>query len=149
MMIRSESGFTLVECMISMMIFAVGFTAIITMQTMSTKINVKSRGMTEAVVVSQNKIEELSGRLYTHPDLVDLVTGAGAGAAGLNVFPATAGDANNADHTDASNPRYIVYWNVQDNAPYVDTKTIRVIVRWSEKDVFFNFPIDYVKAKGV
>lgn len=146
-----ESGFTLVEVLISLMIFAVGILAVINMQLFSTAYNVKSRGMTEGIVVAQNKIEELSALPYTDADLTDRTTGAnvgGVGDLGLDDFPSNDLAVNNADHTDAADPKYTVYWNVQDDAPFNDTKLIRVIVRWQEKGVFYNFPIDMVKSDG-
>ena len=148
---RAESGFTLVEVLISMMIFAIGILAIINMQIISASTNVKSRGMTEGVIAVQNKIEDLSALAYTHPDLTDRTAGAnvgGIGAAGLNDFPQTAADLDNADHTDVTNPRYSIFWNVEDDMPFTDTKTIRIIVRWNDKGLFQNFSVDMVKSDG-
>lgn len=148
---RCEHGFTLVEVLISLLIFAFGILAVINMQLISTSYNVKSRGMTEGIIIAQNKIEELSSLPYTNADLTDRTTGAnvgGIGSLGLNDFPTNDVVANNADHTDATDPKYTIYWNVQDDAPFTDTKLIRVIVRWQDKGVFYNFPIDMVKSDG-
>jgi prepilin-type N-terminal cleavage/methylation domain-containing protein len=148
---RNEQGFTLVEVLISLAIFAFGILAVINMQLLSTSINVKSRGMTEGIVTAQNKIEELSALPYTDALLTDRTTGAnvgGIGAAGLDDFPATDADVDNADHSDFTAPRYSIFWNVEDDTPFTDTKTIRVIVRWVDKGVFQNFSIDMVKSNG-
>ena len=143
---HGEQGFTLVEVLISMAIFAFGILAVINMQLLSASINVKSRGMTEGIVVAQNKIEELQSLPFDDAELADTDTN---GALGLDVFPPTDGDADNADHTEpGTNPRYTLFWNVEDNMPFNGTKTVRVIVRWNEKGVFQNFSIDMVKSDG-
>ena len=146
MMKRGEQGFTLVEVLISMAIFSFGILAIINMQLLSTAINVKSRGMTEGIVTAQNKIEELQSLPFNDAELADTDAN---GAAGLDIFPATDAVADNADHTDAvTNPRYTVFWNVENDTPFTGTKTVRVIVRWNSKGVFQNFSIDMVKSDG-
>lgn len=148
---NAESGFTLVEVLVSMVIFSIGILAIINMQLLSASTNVKSRGMTEGIIVAQNTIETLSSLGFTHVDLTDRTTGAnvgGLGAAGLNDFPQTTADVDNADHNDLSNPNYSVFWNVQDDVPFTDTKTIRVIVRWNDRGLFRSFSVDMVKADG-
>lgn len=143
MRISGEKGFTLVEVLISMAIFSIGILAIINMQLLSATTNVKSRGMTEGIIVAQNKIEELQSLSFGNQWLRDTDAN---GVAGMNVFPQTAADADNADHSDLTNPRYAVFWNVEDNMPFNSTKTVRVIVRWSEKGIFRNFSIDMVKS---
>lgn len=148
---NAESGFTLVEVLVSMVIFSIGILAIINMQLLSASTNVKSRGMTEGIIVAQNTIETLSSLGFTHVDLTDRTTGAnvgGLGEAGLNDFPQTTADVDNADHNDLSNPNYSVFWNVQDDVPFTDTKTIRVIVRWNDRGLFRSFSVDMVKADG-
>ncbi len=146
MLNRNEKGFTLIEVLVSMAIFAFGILAIINMQLLSAAINVKSRGMTEGIVAAQNKIEELSSLPFNDAELADTDTN---GAAGLDVFPPTDAAADNADHTDvATNPRYTLFWNVEENKPFTGTKTVRVIVRWNEKGIFQNFSIDMVKSDG-
>ena len=146
MMKRGEQGFTLVEVLISMAIFAFGILAVINMQLLSASINVKSRGMTEGIVIAQNKIEELQSLPFDDADLADTDAN---GALGLDVFPPTDTDADDADHTEAgTNPRYTLFWNVEDDMPFNGTKTVRVIVRWNDKGVFQNFSIDMVKSDG-
>jgi prepilin-type N-terminal cleavage/methylation domain-containing protein len=148
MLNRSEKGFTLIEVLVSMVIFSFGFLAIIKMQILATTINVQARGMTEGVIVAQNKIEELSSLSYTDASLQD---GAGdsAGAAGLDDFPITPASSDKADQfDDVTNTRYTTFWNIVDDSPFNGTKTIRVIVRWANKGVFRSFSIDMVKSNG-
>ena len=150
-MSHKDRGFTLIEVLVSMTIFMFGILAIINMQVISTATNTKSRGMTEGIVVAQNKIEELSALPYTNVDLTDRTTGAnvgGAGAAGLNDFPRTDADVNNADRSDLTDPRYAIFWNIEDNMPFNETKRVRVIVRWVDRGIFQNFSIDMIKSDG-
>ena len=53
-----ERGFTLVEVLVAMVIFAIGILAVINMQYVSSRTNLKSRLITEAAVVAQGKVEE-------------------------------------------------------------------------------------------
>lgn len=148
---RTENGFTLVEVLVSILIFSVGILAVVNMQLISAATNVKSRGMTEGIVAAQNKIEQLRSYSYTDPELVDRTTGAnvgGIGNAGLDDYPPTPTAANTADHSDFSNPVYAVFWNIEDNVPFPSTKTVRVIVRWGEKGLYRNFSVDMIKVDG-
>ncbi len=121
----SEKGFTLIEVLISVAIFSFGVLAIINMQLLSTSINIKARGMTEGVIAAQNLIEDLSLLPYDDP----LLTA-------------------NENHSDLTDPRYSLFWNVVDDVPFEGTKTIRVVVRWDEKGVTSNFEIQMMKANG-
>lgn len=144
-MLMRESGFTLTEVLVAMVVFAVGILAVLNMQLMSTATNVKSRGMTEGIIVAQNKIEELSSLTYNDPELADTD---GNGNAGM-LIPKEAVNVGNADHTDAvTNPRYTLFWNVEDDVPFTDTKTVRVIVLWTDKGINSSFSIEMVKSDG-
>ena len=57
-------------------------------------------------------------------------------------------NAGNADHTDATDPTYTLFWNVENDVPFTDTKTVRVIVSWNEKGVNSSFSIDMMKSDG-
>ena len=144
MMLRDESGFTLSEVLVAMVVFSFGILAVLNMQMMSTATNIKSRGMTEGIIVAQNKIEELSSFTYSDAELTDTD---GNGNAGM-IVPKEAVNAGNADHTDATDPTYTLFWNVENDVPFTDTKTVRVIVSWNEKGVNSSFSIDMMKSDG-
>ncbi|MBF0257944.1 MAG: prepilin-type N-terminal cleavage/methylation domain-containing protein [Desulfamplus sp.] len=67
----SEKGFTLIEIVIAMLIFTVGLLAVGGMQISAIRGNDQAAGFTEALIVGQSKIEELSLLLYTDPLLND------------------------------------------------------------------------------
>lgn len=144
MVLRNENGFTLSEVLVAMVVFLFGILAVLNMQLVSTATNVKSRGMTEGIIVAQNKIEELSMFPYTNTELNDTD---GNGNAGM-LIPKENVTAGNADHTDATDPRYTLFWNVADDIPFTDTKTVRVIVFWRDKGINSSFAIEMVKSDG-
>jgi len=131
---NNDSGFTLVEVMISMAIFAIGVLAIINMQIMSTWTNARARGITDGVVVAQNLMERLSSLSTGSADLQDTNLD---GAAGLDNRTAAS-----ADHSDLTNVDYQLFWNVQDDFPFPDTKFIRVYVVWDDREQTKWFSLD-------
>ena len=149
MMINNKKGFTLVEVLVAMIIFTFGVLAIIKMQMVSQWTNVKARGVTEAIVAAQNAVENISSMAYNDPQIAD------DGAGNLDSIPPTANDLLGApvtapsDGADFTNAQYPVYWNVQDNTPYIGTKTIRVIVRWRDRGLVPTYTMDIVKSDGV
>lgn len=141
---RNEKGFTLLEVLVSMVIFSFGILGVLNMQLLSTTMNVKSRGMTEGVIAAQNKIEELSALDYDNALLLETVLD---GVAGFNNTKEQVID--NADQSDLTDPRYELYWNVANNVPFPNTKKIRVVVRWLQKGVASTFEIYMTKTDGV
>lgn len=148
MVARNQNGFTLVEVLVSMAIFAFGILAVINMQLLSSWTNTKSRYMTEGVVVAQGKIEELMGQPYS-----SILDDNGNGNSDQTVFlDASLDDAGEgvADYSDPGNAStfYNLYWNVREDYPFDGTKTVRVIVRWDEKGLAKTFSLDMLKSDG-
>lgn len=106
---KKEQGFTLIEVLIAITIFAIGLLAVASMQVTSIKGNSYSRRVTEGSNLAQGKLEELSGRAYTDPVLA------------IGTF------------TEDQNG-YILTWEVEDG-PMTNTKAIEIVVRWNEKGV--------------
>lgn len=143
MLKQNNSGFTLIEVLVAMAIFAFGVLAVINMQLVATHTNLKARYMTEGIIVAQSKIEELISRNYDHADLKDELEDSS-----LTVGLKASESLDLLDHKDESHPLYKLGWNVLDDSPFSGTKTVRVVVKWSIKGVAYSFPLDMVKADG-
>jgi hypothetical protein len=92
-----------------MLIFAIGITAAIRTLPVSNTATTRSKNLTTATNLAQQKIEELMGTPFNDADL-------SAGA-----------------HNDQDNPLERIYtrtWNVTDNDPIADMKTVTVTVTY-------------------
>ena len=108
-MLQSEKGIGLVEIIIAMLIFAIGITAAIRTLPVSNAATSRARNLTMSTNLAQQKIEELMGTPFNNADLT-------AGA-----------------HNDQNNPIERIYtrtWNVTDNDPVADMKTVTVTVTY-------------------
>lgn len=121
---NQSSGFTLVEVLIALFVFSIGILGVGAMQLRAMQGNSHARQVSEMTNVAADQIETIAGLAYDDASLLD---GAGAnnGATGLNDLPP-----NNTDGSRmTSDGRYQVFWNVAEDYPLTDSKTVRVIVR--------------------
>jgi len=118
------NGFTLIEVLMAMTIFAIGILAVTSMQIKAIGGNTSAKIQTEETRLATERMERLIGLPYDHGDL-----------------------------DEAGNPHqefhgiYTVAWNVTDNQPITGTKTIRLSVvgdNPNTKPVSLNF----VKGQG-
>jgi len=136
----AEHGFTLTEVLISMLIFAVGVLAVVNMQIMSSMTNSGSRGMTEAVIVAQSTLDQLTALGKSDARLKDRNNN---GAGGLSADTDTSSDGNDQLYAEFKlDSKYRVYWNIQDDYPFTGNKTIRAIVRWSERGIARRYTLE-------
>jgi type IV pilus assembly protein PilV len=153
-----EQGFTLIEILIAITVFAIGILAVGKMQIAAIQGNSRANHLTEAVTLAQSKMEELISLNYNDP-LLDDDDGDGTDQDpdddgiddsdnddfGLN-------DIGNADGTDQyqtpGNLQYNIFWNIAPDEPTTDTKIVRVIVTWrSRGGLTRNVSFDAVKAR--
>jgi prepilin-type N-terminal cleavage/methylation domain-containing protein len=118
----SNEGFTLVEVMIGMAIFLIGFLAIGTMQIAAINGNAGAREATEAATHATDQLETLIALPYA-----SIVSGG----------PETVGDG-----------AYTVRWDVVPDMPLADTKTITVTVDWEHRGPR-SFVVTYIKADNL
>jgi len=100
-----NKGFTLIEVLIAMAIFAVGFLTLASLQTKSITQIASSRMRTEATTVAVESLERLISLPYSHADL----------------------DQQNNPHRLPAGG-YLIEWNIQDDVPVPATKTIVIKV---------------------
>jgi type IV pilus assembly protein PilV len=103
-----EQGSALLEVMVALSILAIGLLAIASMQVAAIRGNSFAGNVTEGTCLASDRLEKLMSQKYDNADLT-------AGA-----------------HTDPSPPSgYTISWNVTDDSPLSDTKTITLTVIWS------------------
>ena len=142
---NNEKGFTLLEVIAAISILSVGLLAVASMQGSIIKGNRFAGGVTEATSWASDQMEKLMVLPYDHADLVD-TDGDGTGEDndgdgvdddggdfGLEdtVYPQ---DVTTADHR-VTQGRYIVYWNIAVDIEANDTKTVNVIVTWTDHGI--------------
>lgn len=116
----SNRGFTLLEVMIAMAIFVIGFLAVGSMQVSAIRGNGGAREATEAATRATDQLETLIALPY------DRIVSGG---------PVTQG-------------AYTVSWNVADDTPLPNVKTITVTVNWLDRGDR-SFVATYMKANNI
>lgn len=162
-----QEGFTLIEVMVALVIFAVGILAVNTMQIKSIQTNTSAGGMTQAMTLAQDKVEELMVLNIGHVAFID------TDADGTNQdiqIPLDGIDDDggffglcdplpppgvspripdfNARPPDFQEVKgiYNVCWNVALSYPSKKSTTIRVVVTWNERGRDRFVFLDYVKS---
>lgn len=116
----NNTGFTLVEVMIGMAIFVIGYLAVASMQLVAINGDTSARKTTEAATLAADRLETLMVLPY------DNIASGG---------PVTQG-------------AYTVAWQVSDNSPLSNTKTIAVTVNWQHRGPR-DFEATYIKSANM
>jgi len=148
---KSEQGYTLIESLIAIAILAFGLMAVATMQITAIKANAIASGMSQGLALAQTKVEELMNLPYSALDDTDLdgtdqdLNDDGVDDDGENFgLDDTVEDSDH--YTPGTDDRYKVSWNVAEDEPVTDSRTIRVIVTWTEKGKDKRITLDFVKT---
>jgi prepilin-type N-terminal cleavage/methylation domain-containing protein len=123
--IRNSSGFTLVEILVSITILSIGILAVSQMTVMGLRVNTVVNQRMYARVVMSRVFEDLHNLPSNDAWLFDT-----DGTNNLDDI-----DTSNADHyqtiTDTTAMySYLSIWNVADNIPETDIKTVRIHILW-------------------
>ena len=133
-----EKGFTLIEILIAMVILGIAFMGLANLQISCINGNCNSCCLTKAVILAQDKMEELKSLNPGHPDLADTNPG-------NNDNLRQSIDSQDSDHRednvnmkgessktvqDLNYDSYTRIWNVANNTPFSGRKTVVVIVTW-------------------
>jgi prepilin-type N-terminal cleavage/methylation domain-containing protein len=148
-----QEGYTLVEILIAIAILAFGLLAVATMQVRAIKTNATASGISQGLTLGQAKVEELMNLAYSHTALSDTdgdgtnqdADDDGVDDDGDNFgLSHTAGEADS--NTPENNDGYTIHWNIAVGEPVTSSKTIRVIVTWTEKGRNKRIKLDFVKT---
>lgn len=125
----NRKGFSLIEVIVAIGILSVGILAVASMQGAAVKNNVFAERRTEAATWAADRVEKLMDLDWDDSLLSDTD---GDGQSGLDDadFDNNPATTDGADHIE-SQGNYTIYWNVADNVPIENVKTLRVIVVWS------------------
>ena len=108
--IEASGGFTLLEVLIAISVLTVGLLGVASMQVSAIRANDFASAQTEAATAGMDRIEKLLRLPYDHADLIS------------------------GNHTDPSPPSgYTIGWNVTDDSPLSNTKTVTVTVSWVDR----------------
>jgi len=158
----SDSGFTLIEALVALVVLTIGILTLYTMQAASVRGNNKAGQITAATVMAADLMEQISGLRYDDAQLTDrLNDGAdqdsngngiddddeGMPGDGISNFGLDRNSAATADHTVTDLPGFTMYYNVAVNQPMENMKTIRMIVvrKVDRQQLVF----DYYKAASL
>ena len=122
-----NQGFTLIEILIAMAIFAIGILAVGSMQISAINTNARARNSMTVVTMAKDRAEELTALAYDHADLV------GSADPGTPHTPAASADGIDNDEDGqideaGETGQVSIRWNVIDDQPLSGTKSIRVTV---------------------
>ena len=128
LMKTEEGGFTLIEVLIAVMVFAIGTLAIATMQGTAIRGNSMGRHSTEATTLAMTWLEDLASLPYTDARLQDTTLD---GVAGLD-NGIDAKDGVTPDFPKTVDGNYTVFWNVADDQFISQTRTLALYVTWQD-----------------
>lgn len=122
-----NSGFTIMEVMIAMVILAVGMLGIASLQISATKSNGVSGASSMAYNLAQQYMEQVLNTNYTDPNLADANAGNNA-----DLLSTTSVDYQNVDMSGSTVDLggFDLIINVADDNPISNTKTVVVIITW-------------------
>ena len=125
-----QKGFTVIEVMIAVAILAVGILGVASMQMNAIRSNKLSDDITCALTLSEDKMEELLGLDYNNPELEDTVTENDADLSRTDAGYIDKEELNIDEAGKAGAGHFRRVWNIADDIPIENNKTITVIVLW-------------------
>jgi type IV pilus assembly protein PilV len=120
---KREKGFTLLELIVAISILTIGILAVASMQIGAIRGNAFAGGVTEGAVWAGDEIEKLMRLSWDDPLLQD------TDGDGVNGLDDTGG---NSDQPLVTEGKYTIHCNVADNVVINNTKTVHVIVTWTD-----------------
>jgi prepilin-type N-terminal cleavage/methylation domain-containing protein len=112
---RNIKGFTLIELVIAILVFAIGIMGVAKMQSESVKANSYSMQFTEALNIAQDHLEYLRGLAFTHTSMST--------------------SAHNSSSPSFRGLTYNLSWRVADPGTTPPSRNVFVCVRWQDKSI--------------
>lgn len=133
-LLSCQKGFTVLEIMIAVAILSVGILGVASMQMSAIRGNNLSDNLTCGLTLAGDKMEELLGLDYNSPELEDTVPGNDNDLYRTDPgwFDREELDVDETGKPDAGHFRRV--WNIADDKPIPDNKTITVIVLWDKNN---------------
>lgn len=136
--IRSDAGFTLLEALVSLLIFSIGALGVLGLVTTSLRTNAQARQISEASLVGQWKVEQLQVRPITDAYLASGCAAAATlttmcrqnGGSSTPITTAASMTIGDVGAAAVSSARYQVFWNVRAVPSQPGMSAIDVQVMW-------------------
>ncbi len=154
--IFQEEGFTLVEVLISLSLFAFGLLGVATMQTSGILGTATAKWHTESSSFAATEIEKILALPYSDPILTSVCPHAcmpddPRGNLYDELYGTPADDPfapynDPAIHGPIRKGKYWITWKVSENRPLTNTKTIEITVRWKDHNAKRKTNYTYYKA---
>ncbi len=125
-----QKGFTLIEVMIAVAILAIFVLGIASMQMSAIRGNNLGDNITCALTLAEDKMEELLGLDYNNPELADGVKGNDSDLSRIDDGWIDRQELNIDETGKVNAGHFRRIWNIADDKPILDSKTITVIVTW-------------------
>ena len=129
--IHKTDGFTIIEVIIAVFLLAVGVLSLLKLQAAGIWCNAVSNKFTIASTIAQDTLEELMLLDYNDATLADSNTANNPPSADFESTNTAGGKTDNHTKTvTIGNHPFDIYWNVADDNPVDETKTMAVIITW-------------------
>ncbi len=129
---RAEKGFSILEVLIGVSLFAVGLIGVTGLFISTVKGNSLSGNVSDATFLASNILEELMTAPYDPAlDPQNRLLDDGDSPGGLDDNTAATADGSRLGI--GRNNKFNVYWNIAVDEPLLNSKQIRIIVEWSVK----------------
>lgn len=153
--LSKSEGFTLIEVIVALAVLTIGILAVNAMQTVSVRGNSTANRLTTAATWATDRAEVLFNLEYDDDDLLDgdgdgtnqdadnNGTDDNGGNFGLDDAAAATADGN----VLSPDGEYTIYWNVAEDVPMPNLKTINVIITYTGMGTAKTVTLTHKKSK--